>query len=656
MSYNLYLEEKISASPDSKQVLNSRDFYLNWEDECNMTADRLSLEVPINYDFQERFMSKKQADADLLPFYRSQSMILLSPDTSPLFCYVGSAKLKREEYSTRKGMKSKVKIPKVMDLSIQRYPWNKKSFSTSQGIENLKILPVSVPSSRSYQAMLLIQVQKIRNLLLGKMKIQQSPILSEDVLLDLDSLNKSQKQAVQTALNNFITIIQGPPGTGKTCTIQNMVTQLLKRNKFPILVIAASNLAVDNIAEKLLMMPKDTLVRLVGVARESEYPKNSPLGHICLHNNIFDLLPDNIKSLVNRNKTPGEYLHPEEYKQMTKHVYAVSELIMKRSKVIFCTSVAAGGGKIRNVGNIPVVIMDEATQSNEVISLIPLSLQGVEKFVFVGDQKQLSSFSNVPALSFSLFERMMENGSYENPVLLDLQYRMHPELSKFPRNEFYGRLLKDGINASDRLKYGPLLHPTVFWDTLGSCPEKIVVSQSKEKDSCTYSNPGEIKCIEQVLEHLIQKLNVDRSDIGVTSPYRGQRDLISRTLLNNKFINMQKTNVEVQNNNDDGGKAVTVHSVSGIMIASIDAFQGREKNFVVFSCVRSNEMNKIGFLKDRRRLNVALTRAKYGLVLVGDFNCLSVGDKTWRSYLKFLEAKDCILRTDYKPDTEIQSR
>ncbi|KAM9890755.1 hypothetical protein OXX79_011210 [Metschnikowia pulcherrima] len=94
---------------------------------------------------------------------------------------------------------------------------------------------------------------------------------------------------------------------------------------------------------------------------------------------------------------------------------------------------------------MPVVIMDEATQSTETTSLIPLTLPEVKKIVFVGDQKQLNGVSSVPELSFSLFEKLLTNDSFKNHIMLDTQYRMHPAISKFPKNTFYDGLLKDGV-------------------------------------------------------------------------------------------------------------------------------------------------------------------------------------------------------------------
>ena len=226
---------------------------------------------------------------------------------------------------------------------------------------------------------------------------------------------------------------------------------------------------------------------------------------------------------------------------------------------------------------------------------------------------------------------------------------MHPAISEFPRNKFYDGLLKDGITAENRQREGIPPNPVVFWDTCGKAPEMHVHSRFREDSGLTYANAGEIKYIEKVLTNLIFEKSVKKADIGVITPYRGQRDKISSTLVKNELINPEKLEVHVEIDRDDffnESKPITIHTVSDIMIASIDAFQGREKDFLVMSCVRSNPNNKIGFLNDARRMNVALTRAKYGLILIGDVECLSKADPLWKEYLDALKERNLILRSD----------
>lgn len=144
---------------------------------------------------------------------------------------------------------------------------------------------------------------------------------------------------------------------------------------------------------------------------------------------------------------------------------------------------------------------------------------------------------------------------------------------------------------------------------------------------------------------MIISKGVKAEQIGIVTPYSGQRDLISSVLVKDEIINptneQMKTEVDIDDLKNDS-KPVTIHIVSGIMIASIDAFQGREKDFMIMSCVRSNTKGVIGFLRDERRLNVALTRAKYALIMIGDVQCLKNGDKLWSDYLEYLDTKRAI--------------
>lgn len=152
---------------------------------------------------------------------------------------------------------------------------------------------------------------------------------------------------------------------------------------------------------------------------------------------------------------------------------------------------------------------------------------------------------------------------------------------------------------------------------------------------------GEVTRLEKVLEPLIYDKGITRSRIGVIKPYRGQRDLISATLVKSDAVNPDRADGRIEVDRDDffnESKPVTIHMVADIMIASVDAFQGREKDFLVMSCVRSNAKKKIGFLSDARRMNVALTRARCGLILVGDVACLR-GVVLWLKYPDHLEER-----------------
>ncbi|GEQ71862.1 hypothetical protein JCM33374_g5548 [Metschnikowia sp. JCM 33374] len=658
MCYNLFLEEKMSIHTSQKVILTPEDFELEWFADQDKKHKQYKLNVLLTPEFLDRYLSKKMQNLKKNPFMAGQSLILMLGDDIPWYgniVLVDTKSSKPHKGKPKRGRSfSNDNSPKLLEIIVELYKWNRMPLPISTDVRLLKILPVSVPVSRVFTAMSRISNPRFIDMLLGKTPIRQ--IFFKNYLkFSRDTFNDSQKVAVQSVMNNSITVLQGPPGTGKTSTIYEVILQLLENlNTYPILVVAASNIAIDNIAEKLLPKHGNSILRIVSMEKEPEYNREHPLSSICLHHRVYDGMPANFQESIREMRRPNSKLSQAQYKKLLTAQISYSDKIIASSRVIFTTTVVAGGNQLKPIAKMPVVIMDEATQSSEPTTLIPLSMNGVEKFVFVGDQKQLSSFSQVPNLSLSLFERILSNGSYKTPHMLDTQYRMHPAISKFPREKFYGGLLKDGLTPDDRQMEGIPSNPVVFWDTCGKCPEGTVFSRFREDSGLTYANKGEVDYIEKVLIHLIYEKNIKKSEIGVVTPYRGQRDLISSTLVKNDLVNPEKDDVHVEVDREDfynESKPVTIHTVSDIMIASIDAFQGREKDFLIMSCVRSNKQNKIGFLSDARRMNVALTRAKYGLILIGDVDCLKNSDNLWKEYIDSLEQAGSIKKnTDFNFD------
>lgn len=638
ISYNLFLEEKLSVPNSHNVFINPEDMALAWYADQDKKHKQFKVNILLSEDILNRLMSKKMQQVKKTPFSVNQSVFLMLGEDIAWYGNIVTA----ESRSAQKGRRGGVKI---FEMVVELYKWNNQPLPTAVDVKWLKILPASIPVSRVFMAMSRIENPKFIKMILGKEPIKQI-VFRNFLKFTKDTFNDSQKVAIQSVLNNSITVLQGPPGTGKTSTIYEIILQLLDNlSTYPILVVAASNIAIDNIAEKLIKDHERSILRIVSNEKEKEYTRDHPLGSICLHHKVYDSLPNNLKETIQDLRNPRATVSQNQFKKLLSQQIDVSDTLIAQAKVIFTTTVVAGGNQLKSVKKLPVVIMDEATQSSEPTTLIPLSMPGVEKFVFVGDQKQLSSFSQVPNLSLSLFERVLLNGTYRTPHMLDTQYRMHPAISDFPRRRFYNSLLKDGISSEQRQMDKIPSNPVYFWDTQGKLAEGRVRIGFREDRGFTYSNPGEIGLITEVLTKLIFEKGVSKSDIGVITPYRGQRDLISSVLVKNELINPEHNDILVEVDRDDiynDSKPVTIHTVSDIMIASIDAFQGREKNFLIMSCVRSNSENKIGFLSDERRLNVALTRAKYGLIIIGDVECLKKGDSLWNEYLEDLKLKESI--------------
>lgn len=234
--------------------------------------------------------------------------------------------------------------------------------------------------------------------------------------------------------------------------------------------------------------------------------------------------------------------------------------------------------------------------------MIPL-VMGCKQAVLVGDHQQLGPvIMNKKAaragLSQSLFERLVILGNH--PIRLQVQYRMHPCLSEFSSNLFYEGTLQNGVTAPERLRKNvdfpwPVADtPMFFHQNLGT--EEISSSGT------SFLNRTEASNVEKMVTKFF-KSGVLPNQIGVITPYEGQRSYIASYMqLHGSLKKDLYKEVEV---------------------ASVDAFQGREKDYIILSCVRSNEHQGIGFLNDPRRMNVALTRAKYGVVILGNPKVLS---------------------------------
>ncbi|CAO1597754.1 ATP-dependent RNA helicase [Xanthoria calcicola] len=432
----------------------------------------------------------------------------------------------------------------------------------------------------------------------------------------LPELNGSQIHAVKSVLQKPLSLIQGPPGTGKTVTSATIIYHLAKINGGQILVCAPSNVAVDQLCERI----HKTGLKTVRVTAKSREDVESPVGFLSLHEQVR--MNDSNIELVKLNQLKselGELSSQDEkkFKQLTRN--AEREILMN-ADVICCTCVGAGDPRLSR-SKFRTVLIDESTQSAEPECMIPLVL-GCKQVVLVGDHQQLGPvIMNKKAakagLNQSLFERLVILGCA--PIRLNVQYRMHPCLSEFPSNMFYEGSLQNGVTMQQRLRPDvdfpwPVRDaPMMFWSNLGN--EEISASGT------SYLNRTEASNVEKIITRFF-KAGVQPGDIGIITPYEGQRSYV---------VSSMQTNGTFKKEN-----------YKEIEVASVDAFQGREKDFIVLSCVRSNDHQGIGFLSDPRRLNVALTRAKYGCVILGNPKVLSK-HPLWHYLLLHFKERNCLV-------------
>ncbi|GAA5867915.1 hypothetical protein JCM1840_003487 [Sporobolomyces johnsonii] len=432
----------------------------------------------------------------------------------------------------------------------------------------------------------------------------------------LPDLNHSQIYAVKSVLQKPLSLIQGPPGTGKTVTSASIVYHLSKMNPGQVLVSAPSNVAVDQLAEKI----HATGLKVVRVTAKSREALESSVSFLTLHAQVAnsDTHPE-LQKLIQLKQEQGELSSSDErkFKALTR---AAEKEILSNADVICATCVGCGDPRLAKF-KFRTVLIDEATQATEPECMIPLTF-GVKQLVMVGDHSQLGpTIMNKKAaragLNQSLFERLILLGN--RPIRLQVQYRMHPCLSEFPSNMFYEGTLQNGVTAPERLRKNvdfPWPQPTTpmyFHQNLGQ--EEISSSGT------SFLNRTEASNVEKIVTRFF-KSGVLPSQIGVITPYEGQRSYIVSYM---QFNGALKKDLYKE-----------------VEVASVDAFQGREKDYIIVSCVRSNEHQGIGFLNDPRRLNVALTRAKYGLVILGNPKVLSK-HSLWHYLLTHYKEKKCLV-------------
>ncbi|KRY13912.1 Regulator of nonsense transcripts 1, partial [Trichinella patagoniensis] len=432
----------------------------------------------------------------------------------------------------------------------------------------------------------------------------------------LPELNHSQVMAVREVLTRSISLIQGPPGTGKTVTSASIVYHLAKARGTPILVCSPSNVAIDQLAEKI----SRTGLRVIRTCAKSREEIDSPVGFLTLHQQVRRLARiGELGKLWQQKEETGE-LSPAEENRFSSLKLKCERDLLKQADVICCTCVAAGDSRLAGI-RFRAVLIDESTQAKEPECLIPI-VTGARQVVLVGDHCQLGPVvigeeAARAGLNRSLFERLLILGN--QPIRLQIQYRMHPLLALLPNNLFYEGTLQNGVTEQERIleagdfRWPNPAVPMFFWCTLSQ--------EEKPRSGKSFLNRAEAAHIEKIATKFLRS-GVRADQIGIITPYEAQRAYIVQHMLHSGPLN-NKLYQEIE-------------------VASVDAFQGREKDIILLSCVRSNKDNRIGFLNDSRRLNVALTRARYGLIIVGNPKVLS-RQPMWNSLLRFCRENHCLL-------------
>jgi len=453
------------------------------------------------------------------------------------------------------------------------------------------------------------QIINTTNIILG----EDEATFTNKFYIDHPKLNQSQNNAVNKILNaKNLSIVHGPPGTGKTTTLVHAIEYTLKEEK-QILVCAPSNTAVDLLVEKLSER-KINVVRIGHPARVNETVLKSTLdAQITNHENYKDvkMLRKKTEELYKlakkfkRNFSEAErqqrrefYAEARKLKEEVKHLTNyITDTILADAQVIASTMVGAGNINIRGL-KFKTVFLDEAAQSLEPAAWIPILK--AERVIMAGDHNQLpptikSREAAKNGLENTLFEKAIKRNSAD--VMLQMQYRMNAEIMTFSSNYFYENMLIANVNVAN-WKIFDNDKALEFIDTAGTGFEEKV-----DEETRSTFNPDEVNLLfnhfKAYLEEVKQNTELSNiQDIGIISPYRAQVKLLKQY-----FDEYFETNEDIK---------------AKISINTIDSFQGQEKDIVYISLVRSNEKGNIGFLSDIRRMNVAMTRARKKLVIIGD--------------------------------------
>lgn len=472
------------------------------------------------------------------------------------------------------------------------------------------------------------RLEELRNILLGK----STPRFTEGYPIRFPWLNGSQESAVNQILNaKDVAIIHGPPGTGKTTTLVEAIYETLHREN-QVLVCAQSNIATDYLCEKLIDRgvpllrignPSRVNDKILPHTYERKYESHPAYPELW---NIRRSIRDISKNLRNKSESREGLRNKLSTlrSRATEIEIRIEQDLFSEARVIAST-LAGAGNRVLSHKRFTTVFIDEAAQALEAACWIPLAK--TDRVVLAGDHFQLPPTikcfeAERAGLSVTLMQKLMQTKPGIS-TLLTTQYRMHQDIMNFSSEVFYD----EKLIASPEVKYRTILSwdmPLVWIDTKGNDFEE---SFYRKGQSLVNTKEAEI-LIEQLITYIknIGKERVlsESIDFGIISPYKAQTHYLRQLIKRNSFLRPLRKRISVN---------------------TIDGFQGQERDVILISLVRANAKGNIGFLSDLRRMNVAITRAKMKLFILGDSETLSQ-NKFYRYLYEYIERRGEIINIE----------
>ena len=437
-------------------------------------------------------------------------------------------------------------------------------------------------------------------------------------------LNKTQEEAVNRVLRaKDVAVVHGPPGTGKTTTLVEAIYETLRREN-QVLVCAQSNMAIDWISEKLVDRGIPVL-RIGNPTRVNDKMLSFTYERRFEAHPDYELLWAIRKAIrgLRGARSWGQGAREKYHQKMERLKDRATELEIRINAQLFgearviASTLVGSANRLLDGQKFGTVFIDEAAQALEAASWIPI--RRCSRVILAGDHCQLPpTVKSIAALKAGLGKTLMERIVENKPevvTLLRMQYRMNEEIMRFSSDWFYGNM----VESAPEVKYRSILDLDVPMEWVDT--SELDIREEFVGESFGRINKVEAELTLQTLQDYFERIGKtrilnERLDVGVISPYRAQVQYLRSQLKKKEYFKPFR------------------HLIS---VNTVDGFQGQERDIIVISLVRSNDEGQIGFLRDLRRMNVAITRARMKLIILGDTSTMT-RHPFYRKLYEYVEA------------------